>query len=78
MADIKVVLDDLKFMANDFDQNSEVNRSLARQVSPPAVDTGNGDVNSVLNALMEALNVLHEKLATSIQNHADKLIVEDI
>ena len=40
MADIKVVLDDLKFMANDFDQNSEVYRSLAREVSPPPVDTG--------------------------------------
>ncbi|KAA0024523.1 DUF6317 family protein [Antrihabitans cavernicola] len=73
MADFKVVLDDLKLMANDFDQNSEVYRGLARQVSPPAADTGNGDVNAVLRSITEAFAVLHEKLATSIQNHADKL-----
>lgn len=73
MADFTVVLDDLKVMANDFDQYSEVYRGLASQVSPPPVDTGNENLNSVLRATIEALSVLHDKLATSIQDHADKL-----
>lgn len=73
MADFTVVLEDLKVMANDFDQYSEVYSGLASEVSPHPVDTGDGNLNNVLRATMEALSVLHEKLSASIQDHADKL-----
>jgi len=73
MAGYQVVLDDLSSMANTFHTEADASKALKAKMSPPAADTGDGNLNTVLQAVMETLDVLHTRMVTAIEDHGDKL-----
>lgn len=75
MAGYEVVLGDLSSMAATFRTEAGTYRGLKDKVSPPPVDTGDATLDSVLRAVTETLDVLHTRMATSIEDHGDELQV---
>lgn len=73
MAGYEVVLGDLRSMASTFHNEADSYKGLKDKVSPHPADTGDGNLNNVLKSVMETLDVLHSQMATSIQDHGDKL-----
>lgn len=74
MADkYRVVLADLANMAKTFHDQADSYRSLRPQVTPPIADGGDPGLNDALQAVMDALDAMHTKLADQIDDHGDKL-----
>ncbi|MGB6164516.1 MAG: DUF6317 family protein [Pseudonocardiaceae bacterium] len=73
MSGFSVVLDDVSAMASTFYSEADIYRDLKSKVTPPTADTGDGALNGVLKAVMETLDVLHTNMATTIEDHGDKL-----
>jgi hypothetical protein len=73
MPDFRVVLDDLAALQKNFADEATTYEQLIPSINPPAVDGGDGNLNSVLTALHETFDVAHHNLASSIHHHADIL-----
>lgn len=68
-----VVLADLQEMASNFSREADRYNDLLPNIVPPEADSGDSRLNSAMHGVMASLKVLHAKLDTQIQNHADKL-----
>lgn len=73
MSDFKVVLSDLAALHTNFANEATAYERLIPSINPPAVDGGDGNLNSVLVSLVETFDVLHNALVGSITHHADML-----
>ena len=73
VAGYEAVLGDLDSMASTFRTEADSYKGLQAKVSPPPADTGDGTLNSVLQSVMETLDVLHSQMATAIEDHGTKL-----
>lgn len=69
----QVALTDLKNMADTFHQQASNYRGLRPKVTPPLADGGDGGLNDAMKAVMDAIDVLHTKMADRIDDHGDKL-----
>lgn len=72
MADkgLKVVIDDLKTLADNFDREGRDYAGLADKVQPkiPA-DSGDTELDGIINDLLSHLGTLHHDMAQSIHGH---------
>jgi hypothetical protein len=73
MAGYDVVLGDVASMASTFHTEADTYRGLKDKVSPHPAETGDGNLNNVLQSVMETLDVLHARMTTSIEDHGNKL-----
>src|SRR5215475_951609 len=73
MSDFKVVLEDLATLHTNFANEATAYEQLIPSINPPAVDGGDGNLNSVLVSLVETFDVLHHRLVGSIRHNADML-----
>jgi hypothetical protein len=73
MSDFNVVLSDLATLQKNFATEAANYEQLIPAINPPAVDGGDGTINSVLTSVHETFDVLHHSLVASIQHNADGL-----
>jgi hypothetical protein len=72
-ASFEVVLADLQSMAGTFHTEAAGYRALVTVITPTAVDSGDGGLNSVMASVFTSLSSLHELMAESIAQHGDQL-----
>jgi hypothetical protein len=75
MSDFEVVLADLDALHASFANEATTYEQLIPSINPPAVDSGAGDLNSVLQALVETFDVAHHREVEKLHAHADQLKV---
>jgi hypothetical protein len=73
MADFKVVVADLDALSSGFSDEAKTYEGLIPSINPPAVDGGDGNLNSVLQALVETFDVAHHRVVESLNKHADDI-----
>jgi hypothetical protein len=69
----QVVLSDLDGMARAFRHESGAFEAIMPADGPPCPDGGSADVDTAMQAAVQLLGVLHQQMATVIDEHARKL-----
>ena len=73
MSEFKVVLSDLDGLHRSFADGATSYEKLIPSLNPPAVDSGDGNLNKVLKALVEVFDVGHHAVVDSLNHHAEKV-----
>lgn len=69
----QAVLADLQEMASTFTREADDYRQLEPRVSPPPASSGDGRLDATIHAVMATLGSLHDRMATMIEDHGNKL-----
>ncbi|MEG8182572.1 hypothetical protein GZH49_29320 [Nocardia terpenica] len=69
----QVVLEDLKAMAETFDDEAKTYEAMVSKFLPAPVDSGEGALNEAMKGAMDLLQVLHHQMVRTIQTHSQKL-----
>jgi hypothetical protein len=71
--DFQVVLDSLRAMSGSFSSERDAYEAIKPKLTPPIADSGDASLNSIIEVIMECLDVLHTKMGEAISEHAEKL-----
>lgn len=71
MSVFRVVLADLDALKTGLSQGASEYEQLIASINPPAVDGGEGNLNSVMQALVETFDVAHHNLVDSMRHYAN-------
>lgn len=70
---LRVVLSDLDALGGTLRGAASDYRGLAKDVSPPVADGGDGGLNSSIKAIAELIISLHGAFCERLDDHADKV-----
>lgn len=68
-----LVLADMRSMTGTFEREHTAYLAIKPKLTPPVAATGDGHLDATLQTVMDTLSLMHDEMATSIDDHAKGL-----